>query len=723
MLRLTIDGKDVEMYDNDPVVLNYQFQDFQEINSSKSNYSQTFRVPLTKANQDIFGAIQDVSVITGTFDVKKKIDASLSDDGIPLMNGYVQVKSFVQTAGKWMDVELVFFGETANLSKSIGDKMLREFDFSAYNTTLNPTNIEATWTTGYKAVRFGVVDRGQNWSGADTFTTTNTDLDAHEVTGFMHLRAICETIFEESGLELTSNFLTSKLREGYLMCNSGGQLSKFVNEAQDLRFHVGLSGSIGISTTSWTTFNFAETGAFFDGGNNVSAGVFTAPYLGNYQFKVRVKVQTPPASANLQVALFRNGSLYQYVLDLPPAQINTTASYQLFTNFFTLNPSDTIDIRYRLAGTDTATIEGTGQLVSPTTSFELYDVQLAGSVWDATQNLPEMKAIDFLNGIQKMFNLVFVPDKYIPNMFHVEPLTDYVATGRQKDFTNKIDTSKDIKIVPTTDLQARKYLWTYREGLDFLGQAVKEQLSRAYGEFIVNDPDNDFAVGEKRIEVPFASYTTSMIPETDFPILRLLQTNGEPITNPQPRIAFFTGTRSVLWILGGTQKTKFPIFSDISTDGITIATQDLNFGWERKFRSIIANPLQTLYFKYWHPFVGSLYSSDARIMEAFFHLTTAEVADMDWSDVIFIQNNLWRPLEINYTANDESALVRMKLLKIVSPFRLCVHIPSAIQKTGQVYFDNAAGTTLTQTTRECCELFGHRFEESTAFCWGNLPLS
>src|SRR6056300_773977 len=63
MLRLTIDGNEIELYENEPVNLSYQFTDIQQINASSSSFSQTFRVPLTKKNQDYFGPVNEFGLI------------------------------------------------------------------------------------------------------------------------------------------------------------------------------------------------------------------------------------------------------------------------------------------------------------------------------------------------------------------------------------------------------------------------------------------------------------------------------------------------------------------------------------------------------------------------------------------------------------------------------------------------------------------------------------
>ena len=65
MLRLVINNKDVELYENAPVNLKFQFSDVEKINNPLASYSQSFRVPLTQNNVDIFGHLDQVTEVGG----------------------------------------------------------------------------------------------------------------------------------------------------------------------------------------------------------------------------------------------------------------------------------------------------------------------------------------------------------------------------------------------------------------------------------------------------------------------------------------------------------------------------------------------------------------------------------------------------------------------------------------------------------------------------------
>lgn len=722
MLRLMINGIKADTYQDDPIQVKMQFTDVQNINATKASHTQSFRLPLTDVNQSIFGAVGSPTSVTAIMDVKQRMEAELYDESLLLLKGYIQVKRFIQQKRKYMDVEVTFFGEVADLSRAIGDGLLSDLDFSALNTPQTNAVMTASWV-GSKDLRFGVVDRGQNWSGEDTFQTLNTEMKPWRMTGFLRARHIVDKMMEAAGVTYESNFL-SGMDDLYLMClNDGDIFNSGTSQLPDARFHVGLTSNVLCSGTLFAAIPYVETGSYFDRGSHYASSTFTAPYDGLYTFYVRTIFATTLSSGTYRSSVFVNNVETSNLLNLSSGALSAGFQY-LQEVTLSLFASDSVQVRQRTSGSSSiVTVQGTGNLTTPTTSWELYQFYPTSLNFGVSNNLPVMKQIDFLQGLQKMFNLVFIPDKYRPTHYYIEPLADYVQTGATLDWSGKVDYSKDVEIKPTTDLQAREYMWTMQAGQDFIGQAVRDTFQRNYGEWKVRDPSNDFAVGEQAVESPFASFTISLIPQTDFPILRLVDAAGESIEEPLPRLAFWNGTIAVDWQMNGATLTDFPVFSDMSDLNVDINTEDLNYGYERKFRYIVANSLNSLYYKYWHPLVGSLYSSNARIVTLYVRLQPFEVLQTEWADTILIAGDAYRALSIEYVANEPDELVKVVLLRIVAPFRLCAQVPDLIDKDGRVRFVSATGFSQYAVSRECCELFGHVHDGSTFYCYGNDPLS
>jgi len=104
--------------------------------------------------------------------------------------------------------------------------------------------------------------------------------------------------------------------------------------------------------------------------------------------------------------------------------------------------------------------------------------------------MPNMSCLDFLRGLQRTFNLVFVPDES-RKLFTIEPASDYLQTGTMLDWSQKVDTSKDIVVKPTTDLQSRIYEFNHAEASDLLNEAFTATANRIAGRMKIEDTDND----------------------------------------------------------------------------------------------------------------------------------------------------------------------------------------------------------------------------------------
>jgi len=740
MLRLTIEGNEIELYENEPINLSYQFSNLQEINASASSFSQTFRVPLTKKNQDYFGAVNEFGLIT-TWDPKTKASAELTSSTIPIMRGFIQVKGVYVQKGKYADVEIVFFGETANLSRDIGDGMLSDLDLSSYDHTLNATNIEASWsgTLSSGAIRYGLPDKGQNWTYSNIWTSTEP-LEHGDFTPYFQASKLFEEIMTSAGFTYTSNFL-SIIDDTYLALYNGNLAIKGNRNPQGQTLLVGYTtDQTGLATITAGQFsNFtglSESSPFYDTGTNFTGGAsYTAPFRAYYTFRINIYGRLSHSSHDISIRLAKNFSTEIFA---PPELTDTNAAFfdDITHNFITppilLDEDDFVNLQYlNDTNSHTLAVDGDNSFGPESTWWEVVEISAPTSTQtvDVAANMPKMKQIDFISGLQKMFNLVFIPDRNNPKHLEIEPFYDYMSSGAQKDWTNKIDLSKDITITPTTDLQARQYDWTHTNGKDLVNDLVFKNASRVYGRYRVDDPENDFASGTKEIKTPFAPHVASYIPGTQYAVHRMLvdtEQTDKTIKDPLPRLAFWNGQNNgTIYYYNDdnsavTPLSRYPAFSQYSDLDATVIDEDLSFGFERPFHIIQANPLNTLYYKYWRPFVNELYSSDARKLTAFFRLTRSELATFEFSDKIYIKDTYWRILSISYDATSED-LVKVEMLKVLGDIRDCALIPYDINKAnGKIRFTTAAGTVIDQVIPAnsiCCTKYGYVYDSDNVACY------
>ena len=729
MLRLTLAGNEIELYENEPVNLSYQFSDIQNINASSSSFSQTFRVPLTKKNQDYFGAVNEFGLIT-TWDPKVKVDAELTYNTIQVMRGFAQVKAVYVQKGKYADVEIAVFGETANLSRDIGDGMLTDLNLSSYNHVLNATNIEASWAGNLSSsvIRYGLPDKGQNWTSSNIWTSTNP-LEHGDFTPYFQASKLFEDIMTAAGYTYESTFL-GRMSDVYLALYNGNLAIKGNRNPQAQTLLVGYTtDQTGLATITPGQFsNFtglSESSPFYDTGSNFTGTSYTAPFRAYYTFRINIYGRLSHSSHDISIRLAKNFSTEIFA---PTQLTDTNAAFfdDITHNFITppilLDEDDFVNLQYlNDTSSHTLAVDGDNTFSPESTWWEVVEISAPTSTQtvDVAANMPQMKQIDFITGLQKMFNLVFIPDRNNPKHLEVEPFNDYMALGSQKDWTNKIDLSKDLTIAPTTDLQARQYDWTHSNGKDLINDIVFKNASRVYGRYRVDDPENDFASGTKEIKTPFAPHVVSYIPGTQYAVHRMLidtEQDDKTIKDPLPRLAFWNDQEDGTIYYQNDDNdttlsdTQYPAFSQFSDLEATITDEDLGFGAERPFHIVKANPLFTLYYNYWRPFVNELYSSDARKLTAFFRLTRSELATFEFSDKIYIKDTYWRILSISYDATSED-LVKVEMLKVLGDIRDCFYIPESINKSnGRIQFSTPGGGTVDTVSRSCCERYGYFYD-------------
>lgn len=721
MLRLLLDGNEMDLYQNESVNLTMQFADVQEINSSLGSYSQTFRLPATPNNLDFFGPI-DESTVVGGQSLKTRIPAEILSGTVPLLRGYVQVKSVYLQKEKYADIEVCFFSGVADLRTEVAGKLLSDLDLSAYDHTLNYANVTGSWLgLGIgPEVRYGLIDKGFNWSFPDNVPWTDTDgLWQGELTPFMSAKTILDAIMDDAGFTYDSTFLedtgTGKFSEVYLPLYNGQQTPKADTESKAYA-RAALLANHTTTAVQTLRMNDTATGGTDMGDNwtNTPSFQYTAPYTGIYTLRV-VYSYSYPLTGSANIYVYKNAAvLEQLDTALPIRQGNNRE----WVWEGTLVAGDQIYLRGNVSGTG-AVIYGNGSAVAGLRTAITITASdaMSGQTVDIAANVPEMKQIDFVLGLQRMFNLVIVPDKNVPNHYLIEPFTDYTATGTAKDWTQKVDYSKDVTLKPTTDIQSARYDWTYSPGTDFVSDAVQKNLARVYGAYRVLDAENDFATGSKTIQTPFAQYMTTLLPGSGFPIHRSLKADGTAVEKPLPMLAYWHGLSSEFgdWYLRddagatGAYGSTFPSFSNYSVAVPSVDDLDLNYGLEAPFMPMEASPAFTLYFEYWAQYVKELYSEEARIMTCTMRLSRTEIADFEFSDRIFIRDSYWRVLKLSYDANIEGT-VQVELIKELADIAVCEDTPSGMyNRYNAILFNGSTIGSPDFGSQSCCELYGYEW--------------
>jgi len=755
----------VDLYENETIALQFNFSDIKDL-KPRGSYSRTFRIPATQTNGKIFGFIQENTYQFASFNPKRKLNAIITVDTIPILEGNCQFKACYTSNGEVSEYEIVFFGNVVDFFKNIGDN-----DFKGYISTQLQTDynyvVEYDSIATFNAetdIYLSLTDRGQNWvnnvEGGRSINTLNVNrvAKAAELTPFVSARYIFDKIIDLSGFQLGDNSatLTDELDFMYVpWISESAQIQQVGGNPETAKFLLnGYTGSSSITSGDFAdelfynaiNYKVAHLPALNeaqDPGGNVTGNVYTVPFNGYFQITASIELEIIPASVG---DFYANGLTLGFVRTFPTGEkelllnmgfvlgytygssanlvplVNTPISTNTGNATQFLNEGDTIEvILWGDDGIVTSLNNFQGDFQINEIVFQCQEISkpLYGNVIDWSANAPIMKCSEFIDSLFKMYNLVVVPNKVNQKIIDLIPFTEYISQGVSKDWTTLLDISKDITLTATTDYQARKNTWTYKSSSDLFNNVYNTQGNRVYGRLELIDPQNDFATEEQKIEVHFGSTPIVPVNGTTYAIPKFVN-DQYSYTAPNPRILYKTGETMKFNVYNDTtsginQVTAY-MFSHYSDFVPTITSRDLNFGQETPLCLVSSIPYKTLYARYWNEYIENIYAPDARVLEAFFSLEFADIYNFNFNDKIFIKDSYWRILSISDYVVGTQDTVKVTLIKQVTATPDCLLTPTGISEFGAVLFEDVDGNPA-DATEVCCDVFNYNWIDGGCYAF------
>ena len=714
----------LDLFENESISQNWKFQDLNNF-TAQGAFSREFRVPFSTNNQEALGPLFDVNISAGSENFfHYKLPAEIRVDTLPISIGYVRVRKVYKQSNRISEVELAFYAETPDLVRNIGEKKLKDIvDLPSHNQNMTYDNIAASSLPGI----WTVLERGQLWSANGEANTRPLDdntnpLYASDFTPALSWAYLFEQIFIDAGFELVAGTLLSTLGEYYMpWLNSKRPVAS--DSFNDL-FFLAQQNTAQLYTAPAVLQASTEV---FDNANdyNPATYTYTTPADGYYTFQAVLQLSPVSSAENeisIGVGLIVDGIIIPTLASATILGNSPNSSERIFTFRIGIDAASTVQL-YVIIGTEVTDV------MTITGSFALIGVELKyGQTFFFDLNAPDMKQIDFVTDVIKMHNCAIVPDRTIPNKISVVPQNSYLGSGNVVDWTSKLDTTKDIVIGSTVDIQKGKFQFTYTTGEDFISKQYKN-VNRIYGDYEVAgytvNPDtlpSDFAIGDQRIQLVTQSTPCGVVNGTNVVMPMFLNEKPEFVV-PGPRCLYYAGVTPIQFYddsLSTVVQSSGQLlnhYSDIFPD---LFDFDLNWAPEIPPYGIPSNPYNNLFNQWWRTYMNALYSPDGRIMEASFALDLKDILTFQFSDKIWIQDSYWRILDITdyKIGNYESTKVR--LLKFLDDVEDCTSTPASISVGGVVNFEDANGDPVA-STQDCCTRYGYNWDEETAICWAFTP--
>tara|TARA_Y100001938_G_scaffold62638_1_gene87141 strand:+ start:2341 stop:5880 length:3540 start_codon:yes stop_codon:yes gene_type:complete len=326
---------------------------------------------------------------------------------------------------------------------------------------------------------------------------------------------------------------------------------------------------------------------------------------------------------------------------------------------------------------------------------------------------PDITQSGFLKDIIQRFNLVVLTDPNDASNLLIQPYNDFINSGELKDWTDKIDLSKEIVVKDTTSLQKKTIHLTDLEDKDLYNKSIKENYPGAnvYGHIRIDNFENELATGELKNQAIFSplingqvfvnedeqagTYLPNLAVHYDFTYERNGTLVENKSTETKPKIFYYSGTRTNIVNTNGDQIyiyfhravangvtalrfKNYALCTPFSLTAVTTSTLTQNtqsvywnatppivgglavFNYDLAFGSWFNN---TLYGKYWKPYLDNIYSDEARIMECNVNLNEVDIFNFSFADEYFIKDSYWRVLNISNYQVGAKASTKVTLIK------------------------------------------------------------
>lgn len=730
--KVYINGDEVDVNDDFRVLLTYSVADIREPEKRSTTWSKTAIAPGTQKNNKFFGHIWKINASinsSGTvnfnpyFNPNLKADAVITKKGTVIFEGIAQLLNINVLDNYEVEYEIAFVGQLTNIIQVTENRTLAEIDLSEYDHTYTRQNQINSWATSI--VKNGAnypftLGEGYVYPMIDYGYNNNADWNVKHFFTAVYLKTVTDKIISGAGFEYVSNFMDSERYRRFIIPCSGGSNLKLTNDqVEDRTFRATSSGVTYVNKDGSTTpevIDIADdsTPPNFDTGgvyNNIT-GIYTVPYSGTYTFRIKPKASVthfPSADTTLATTIPQMGwfRIVKSGVGVMTSILTRLSSVGYIPSTFTITmPSSTVT-----SGTTTDTQTGDLSITtwayagdqiycdflpSNTTAYAtgansptnyarinievgtIFSVQMSDTnvqendVVSLSSILPDKyKQSDLLKSVIKAFNLFVQQDKDNPRKLYIEPRDDFYADGEVVDWSQKLDNTKEVRIIPMGELNTKRYIFKYKDDEDYYNRDYRAEYSETYGQHIL-DIENDFLKGEIKNEIIFSPTPLVDHPGNDRIISRIFDIDDQATVKPKPsniRLLYYGGVKTTNSAWNYIASSGTTVMSEYAyaghVDDPLNPTFDLSFGVPREVYYLTdtytANNLFNIYHKEQY---DQITDKNSKILVAYFHLNEIDINKLDFRNEFYFENEKWQLNKIYDYDSESSDTVKVDFLRL-----------------------------------------------------------
>lgn len=624
-IELYIEGQRLDLFDDESVSLTQTIKDARDVSKVFTSFTQTFNVPASKNNNKIFKHYYNFN-IDGGFDARIKKSGSIELNSFPFKIGKIKLEGVKLKDNIAYSYSLTFYGNTVNLVDLLGEDKLNTLtdldSLSELYTSaevksrlqLDPTTndlITPLITHTTRLYYDSDVDQGNEVDGNLYFQQGNGHNHGvlwSDLKYALRISKIVEAIETRYSLTFSSDFFTATNLPYY-------NLFMWLHRK---------SGNVGFGT-QLTTFVTTVNGWNAQVGDisQMSNSSTFRSNLGDAEFQYLSLSLTRIDAAPYSLSVFRNGIEVQSFSDIITA--NKTI---FFSTGSTDNASYTVQIQHLVSITFTDIVwEIQGLTQSGNTERDTYQTSDNGNFiassdidFTITSQIPNMKVLDFLTGLFKMFNLIAYEDD--SGVIVIKTLDSFYSTGVNYDISDYLDvTSSQVNIA----LPFKEIVFGYKDTKTFLAAVHNQIFSYEWAKEQYNDNATaNLDGGIYKVEAPFGHFKFERIIDLADSIQTTIQWGYCVDDNQSPYIGapflFYpikqTNGKTISFRDNLTQHTAIDDYivpsNSLSLSSAT-STDNINFKNENNEYEGGTAFVDTLFQKYYSNYIASIFNSKNRL--------------------------------------------------------------------------------------------------------------
>ncbi len=685
MHKLVVGGYDLDLPVDFGILISKSVGDIREPGDRNADWTKTISLPGTHTNRKAFTHLFDLNIeIRNTsatnfnpdFNPNLKAPAKHYKDEVLQINGFLRLNNIIQTDYDTLEFECTLYSKLADLFSSITEAKLRDLDFTEFNHTLTVARITETWDTRIQknGIDFDNFDASGNPTGDGyvyaliddgSYVNYYGDTNASQFYPALYKKQIVDKIFEAAGYEYTSDswFNTTRFKRDIVPCPTGMRLSQ--DDIDNKEFEAESAGQAISSTftqVEFTTENF-DPGSHYNNTTSQYEGSQNGEFHDFYFVCDAAFSGLLATTAYVAVfGLYRNGVLIGGTSPIFGGTTDAGGNLVVDKTFVyanvAVNDGDLMDVRFigiQRLPSGGAPSSFTFTINAGSLFFNKYKSiswGLGGPVDFSAFFNDETTQYDFLKSVFNEYNIYAEPDPDNEQKIYLNPRDDFYRST-VRDWTQKLDQSSPLDIVPMGELDANPYYFTHTKGEDTENKDYQSAYNRNYGDkkyFI----QNDFLKNEKKIEVIFAPSQLNKADGYDkvLTLIPLQMDNG----TGQLRSLYYGGLKtcnsyeifdSPLMSGTSTTRTEYPL--TLHLDDPDSPTIDLNFGMPRRINLPAGNSYtnNNLFNAYWKNYIDQITDKNSKIVRGKFSITPADMELLSFRDLYYFERNYFRLNAIN----------------------------------------------------------------------------